>query len=74
MADGEPVGEEMAVAEHYHAGAAAYWSKGADGIYLPWFNWPIGVPDRRILSEIRDPGLLADRTKPESTEGHRWTA
>ena len=68
--DGEPVGEEIAVAEHYHAGAAAYWSKGADGIYLPWFNWPIDTPERRILSEINDPELLADKTKHYVVRGH----
>ena len=64
----------MAVAEHYHAGAAAYWSKGADGIYLPWFNWPIKAPDRHILSEINDPGLLAQKTKHYVVYGHNATA
>ena len=68
--DGEPVGEEVAVAEHYAAGAAAYWSKGADGVYLPWFNWPIGPSDRRTLSEIHDPGFLATKSKHYVVRGH----
>lgn len=63
VGEDEPVGEEIAVAEHYYAGAAAYWQKGADGIYIPWFNWPIRDPDRRILTEIRDPDIVADRPK-----------
>ena len=59
----DALGEEQAGAEHYRAGAAAYWSKGADGIYLPWFNWPIGPGEREILDEIGDPDLLVDGPK-----------
>jgi len=72
--DGEPVGEEMAVADHYSAAAASYWARGADGIYLPWFNWPIGVPERRILSEINDPELLSGRPKHYVVRGHNENA
>ena len=72
--DGEPVGEEMATPDHYHAGAAAYWSKGADGIYLPWFNWPIAAPDRKVLSEIHDPHLLSQETKHYVVRGHKEDA
>ena len=59
----EHAGENMGGAEHYRAGAAAYWSKGADAIYLPWFKWPVGAEQRQILSEIHDPDLLKEKTK-----------
>ena len=72
--DGEPTGEEMATPAHYHAGAAAYWSKGADGIYLPWFNWPLEAADCRVLSEIHDPKLLAETAKHYVVRGHNEDA
>ena len=59
----ESAGEYAASVEHYRAGAASYWSRGADGIYVPWFNWPIGAEQRQILSEIHDPDLLTEKTK-----------
>ena len=68
--DGEPTGEEMAEPGHYHAAAAAYYDKGADGLYLPWFNWPIEAADRQLLSEIADPGLLAGRPRHYVVRGH----
>ena len=49
--------------KQYRAGAAAYWAKGADGIHLPWFKWPHGAEERAILSEIRDPNVLAHQPK-----------
>jgi hypothetical protein len=57
-ADVEPIGQRQANIAHYRAGAAAYFHKGADGIYLPWFNWPIGPDEREILGEINDPERL----------------
>lgn len=57
------VKEHTASVEHYRAGAASYWSKGADAIYLPWFNWPVGADECLALSEIHDPDLL--RAKPK---------
>ena len=66
----EHAGENMAGVEHYRAGAAAYWSKGADAIYLPWFKWPVGAEQRQILSEIHDPDLLKERTKYYVVRGH----
>ena len=68
--DVEPEGERMAGPENYWAGALAYWEKGADGIYLPWFNWPIGAQDRQVLSEINDPELLRDRPKQYAVRRH----
>ena len=55
--------ERPATLDHYRAGAAAYWSKGADAIYLPWFSWPVGAEERHILSEIADPELLNEKPK-----------
>ena len=68
--DGEPTGEEMATASHYHAAASAYYDKGADGIYLPWFNWPIEAADRQLLSEIDAPDLLAGKPGHYAVRGH----
>ena len=68
--DGEPTGEEMAKATHYFGAAAAYFDKGADGIYLPWFNWPIEAADRQILSEIDDPDILAPKSKHYVVRSH----
>ena len=59
--------EHSATPEHFRAGAAAYWAKGADGIYLPWFDWPVGPDEKQILSEIHDPDLLREKPK------HYWT-
>lgn len=55
--------EEYAGIEHYRAVAAAYWSRGADALYLPWYPWPIGPAQRRILSEIADPDILFEKPK-----------
>ena len=52
--------------ERFRAGAASYWSRGADGLYIPWFNWPFGAQERQILSEIHDPDLIREQPK------HYW--
>ena len=57
------VGEKPATVEHYRAAAAAYWDRGADAIYLPWFEWPQDAERRQVLSEIHDPDLLAGKKK-----------
>ena len=59
--------EHSATPEHFRAGAAAYWAKGADGIYLPWFDWPVGPDEKQVLSEIHDPDLLREKSK------HYWS-
>ncbi len=56
------LGEYPADRHHYYAGAAAYWAKGADGIYLPWFRYPHGS-HHQLLSEIHDPDLLPEKPK-----------
>jgi len=55
--------EEYATLDYYRAAAAAYWSRGADALYLPWYPWPIGPEQRQILTEIGDPDVLADKPK-----------
>ncbi len=42
---------------------ANYWERGADGV-LSWFlQWPLGDAERRILSELGDPDIIAERDK-----------
>ena len=55
--------EEYAGRDYYRAAASAYWSRGADALYLPWFPWPIGPEQRQILSEIGDPDVLFEKPK-----------
>ena len=57
------VGENHATVDQYRAAAAAYWSKGADAIYLQWFQWPIDTEQKQILSEIHDPDLIREKPK-----------
>ena len=66
--------EQHALTEHYRAAAAAYWSRGADALYLPWYPWPIGSEQRQILTEISDPDILSEKAKryymaPRHTQG-----
>jgi hypothetical protein len=49
--------------ETYRAAAANYWDKGADGLYLPWFAWPVGGEERQILTEIGKPDGLTKLSK-----------
>ena len=56
------LGEYPADKAHYYAGAAAYWDKGADGIYLPWLRYPHGS-HHQLLSEIQDPDVVRRRPK-----------
>jgi hypothetical protein len=57
------VGDHPATVDQYRAAAAAYWRKGADAIYLPWFKWPQDAEQRQVLSEIHDPDLLKKKPK-----------
>ncbi len=58
-----PNRDEYAGLEYYRAAAAAYWSRGADALYLPWYPWPIGSEQRQILTEIGDPDVLFEKPK-----------
>ena len=49
--------------ETYRAAASSYWHKGAHGLYLPWFAWPVEAEQRQILTEIGDPETLASVPK-----------
>ena len=55
--------EVRASIDHYRAAAASYWSKGADGIYLPWFTWPHGAEELNILNLIGDYSLISGSSK-----------
>ena len=55
--------EVRASIDHYRAAAASYWSKGADGIYLPWFTWPHGAEELNILNSIGDYSLISGSSK-----------
>ncbi len=55
--------EEYAGVEYYRAAASAYWNRGVDALYLPWYPWPIGPEQRQILSEIGDPDVLFEKPK-----------
>jgi hypothetical protein len=45
------------------AAAASYWARGVDGLYTWFFPWPLGDAERRLLTEIGDPDLLAESDK-----------
>jgi len=55
--------ESYAGLEHYRATAAAYWDRGVDGLYIPWFPWPIESEHRQILREIRDVDVISEKSK-----------
>ena len=38
--------------EHARAAAANYWSKGVDGLYTWFMQWPLGDTERSILTEL----------------------
>jgi hypothetical protein len=57
------LGTEGGSVETYRAAAASYWHKGAHGLYLPWFAWPVEAEGRQILSEMGDPDELARQSK-----------
>ncbi len=49
--------------DQFRAGAAAYWGKGADAIYVTFLRWPLGSEQRHVLTEIHDPDLLKEKPK-----------
>ena len=57
------LGVEAGTVETYRAAAASYWHRGAHGLYLPWFSWPIEAEGRQILTEMGDPVKLAGQSK-----------
>jgi len=55
--------ERYAGLEYYRAAAAAYWDRGVDGLYIPWFPWPIESEQRQILREIGDIDVISEKSK-----------
>ncbi len=55
--------------DHFRAGAASYWDRGADGIYMLFLKWPHGSEQRDVLTQVHDPDLL--RRKPKSYVARR---
>ena len=49
--------------EHLRAGAASFWDRGTDGIYMLFLKWPHGPEQRTIFTEAHDPDLM--RRKPK---------
>ncbi|MCY4527671.1 MAG: hypothetical protein OXD46_01400, partial [Chloroflexi bacterium] len=61
----EPNSLELhATIEQLRAGAASFWDRGADGIYMLFLKWPHGPEQRTIFTEAHDPDLL--KRKPKS--------
>ena len=56
--------EVHASIEQLRAGAASFWERGADGIYMLFLKWPHGPEQRTIFTEAHDPDLL--KRKPKS--------
>ena len=58
------------------AAAATYRARGADGLYTYFMSWPLSDPERRMLTELGDPDLIAEgdkhyvlpRRSPEAVE------
>ena len=68
--------------DHLRAGAASYWDRGADGIYLLFLKWPHGPEQRAVFTEAHGPDLLrtkrkrytARRNDPESARFFDYSA
>jgi len=54
---------ENATPDMMRAAVANYWAKGCDGMYTWFMQWPLGERQRRTLSELGDPALVAGGTK-----------
>ena len=68
------VGDHDATAAHYCAGAASYYDRGADGLYFPWFRWPVGPQGRQLLTELDDTDLLQEKPKHYVIRRHHEVA
>ena len=54
---------EFATPEMTRAAVANYWDKGCDGMYAWFMCWPLGDAERRTLSELGDPEMVAEGDK-----------
>ena len=56
-------GRQHATPEMMRGAAASYWDRDADGMYTWFLAWPLGDPERRILTELGDPDLARQGDK-----------
>ena len=49
--------------ERVRAAAATHWDKGADGLDSWFMRWPLEGTERRVLTEVGDPDLIAEQDK-----------
>lgn len=49
--------------EIMRAAAANYWALGVDGLYAWFLRWPLGAPERQLLTELADPDLIKEASK-----------
>ena len=54
---------DFATPQMTRAAVANYWDKGCDGMYAWFMRWPLGDAERRTLSELGDPELVAEGDK-----------
>ena len=54
---------QYASAEMIRAAAANYLDRGVDGLYTWFLPWPLGHPERSLLSELADPEVMRRRDK-----------
>ena len=59
---GAPV-RQFPSSEQMRAAVANHWSKGADGLYTWFMDWPLGDAQRSMLSEMGDPDLGARKNR-----------
>lgn len=59
----DPESMDYASAEMMRAAAANMLAKDVDGIYTWFLNWPLGVTERHMLTEMGDPDLTANGDK-----------
>jgi hypothetical protein len=67
--------------QHMAAAAANFWQMDVDGLYTWFLSWPLGDPERRLLTEIGDPDRVKEadkhyflRRSSEGVKGHEYPA
>ena len=63
------------------AAAANFWQMDVDGLYTWFLSWPLGDPERRLLTDIGDPDNVQEadkhyflRRSSEGVKGHEYPA
>ena len=49
--------------EQLRAAVSSFWDRGADGLYTWFMRWPLDDAQRRMLTEMGDPGLIKEADK-----------